>query len=137
MVEINTPDVDPSRGLANLPAQPVDTEVAQGCAADGTQAQSEFVVTGRGGLPPNPRESLSIDAVAIPWVTPNSGGENRLSPAVSTNLTRSTPARIVEAQGWVKSPDGRVILVAEAPTATPHGSWLPSPSCQEVKASRN
>lgn len=30
-VEINTPDVDPSRGLVSLPAVPIDTEVVQTC----------------------------------------------------------------------------------------------------------
>ncbi|HAJ60518.1 MAG TPA: hypothetical protein DCP31_15665, partial [Cyanobacteria bacterium UBA8543] len=48
-VEINTPDVDPSRGLVNLPVAPVDTQVAQGCTGGSAQAQSSFIITGRGG----------------------------------------------------------------------------------------
>jgi hypothetical protein len=47
-----TPDVDPSRGLVNLPAVPVDTSVAQGCTAGGSQATSEFIVTVAAACPP-------------------------------------------------------------------------------------
>ncbi|MEO0843547.1 MAG: hypothetical protein AAF063_32330, partial [Cyanobacteria bacterium J06643_5] len=49
-VELDSPEVDPSSGLVELPNVPVDSEVAQGCYSPGV-AQSSFVVTGRGGLP--------------------------------------------------------------------------------------
>ena len=34
-VEINTPDIDPSGGLVNLPTVPLDTEVLQACQPGG------------------------------------------------------------------------------------------------------
>ncbi len=128
-VEINSPDVDPSRGLVNLPAVPIDTEVAQGCTAGGSQDQSEFIVTGRGGLPPNPKEALSSNDVFVNWVPLTPGEENPSTPAVSTNPTSATPAPLVEAQGWVINDKGQVVLIATAPTVTPHSSWLPPNSC--------
>ena len=70
-VKINTPNADPSQGLVSLPAVPIETEVAQACTLGGSQQQSEFVVTGRGGLPPNPTEALSSDAIQVDWVTLN------------------------------------------------------------------
>nr|WP_242037214.1 filamentous hemagglutinin N-terminal domain-containing protein [Coleofasciculus sp. FACHB-125] len=131
-VEINTPDVDPSRGLANLPSIPVDTELAQGCSAGGSQAQSEFIITGRGGLPPNPGEALNSDAVQVDLVTLNPRIENRSIPPQATNPTRPTRAPLVEAQGWVMGANSKVLLTVNAPnapTVTPHRSWQRPPEC--------
>ncbi|MBD1835219.1 filamentous hemagglutinin N-terminal domain-containing protein [Cyanobacteria bacterium FACHB-472] len=128
-VEINTPDVDPSRGLVNLPTIPVDTEIAQGCSPGRSQAQSQFIITGRGGLPPNPGEALSTDAVQVDLVTLNPRIENRSIPNISTNPTRPTPVPLVEAQGWVRGTNSKVVLTANAPTVTPHSSWQRTPKC--------
>ncbi len=116
VVEINTPDIDPSRGLVNLPAQPAATEVTQGCQAGGGQNKSEFVVTGRGGLPPSPNEALSSDAVLVGLVTAAQRAEISPSPPKSTNPTAPVADTIVEAQGWVIGPKGEVVLTATAPT---------------------
>jgi large exoprotein involved in heme utilization and adhesion len=138
VVEINRPDVDPSRGLAELPTALVDAQglVDQSCNASGSLQQSTFTVTGRGGVPPSPRDSLSSDAVEVNWVTPPAREGNHSRTAISTN-PRSIPTRIVEAQGWVKSPDGQVILVAHAPSTIPHNSWQTSSSCQSLQPHTN
>ena len=128
-VELKTPDVDPSRGLVNVPVEPVHTEVAQGCYAGSAQAQSEFIITGRGGLPPNPGDALTTDAVQVDLVTLDPSNDNRKSPPVTTNPTKPTPKPIVEATGWVINAKGEVELVANAPT-TPHGSWQNPVSCR-------
>ncbi|MCC5622865.1 S-layer family protein, partial [Nostoc sp. CHAB 5715] len=130
IVEINTLDVDPSQGLINLPAVPVDTQVAQACQARTAQNQSSFTITGRGGLPPNPRtEPLTPDAVQLDWVTLNSKGENRVNTNVSNQANSSSPTPIVEAQGWVINAKGEVVLTADAPKALPHSSWFTPASC--------
>ena len=132
---INTPDVDPSRGLVNLPAVPVDTSVAQGCTAGGAQAQSAFIITGRGGLPPNPGEALNTDAVQVDLITLNSEVDKRSTTAVSTTPTSPTPNPIVEATGWVIDANGDIILTANAPTVTPHTSWQTPTKCSAPKPS--
>ncbi|MBW4500520.1 MAG: filamentous hemagglutinin N-terminal domain-containing protein [Scytonema hyalinum WJT4-NPBG1] len=129
-VTVNTPDVDPNSGLVNLPAVPVDTQVAQGCTAGGAQAQSEFIITGRGGLPPNPGEALSTDAVQVDLITLNSEVAQPSTTAVSTTRTSPTPPPIVEATGWVIDANGDIILTANAPTATPHNSWQKTADCR-------
>ncbi|NET49673.1 MAG: hypothetical protein F6K09_13315, partial [Merismopedia sp. SIO2A8] len=61
-ITINGINVDPTRGLAALPTQIVDAArlVAQECAAGAiAQNQSEFTITGQGGLIPEPGNSLS------------------------------------------------------------------------------
>jgi large exoprotein involved in heme utilization and adhesion len=126
---------DPSQGLTNLPTEVVDAsnQMAQNCRAGAAAAseQSSFVVTGRGGLPPNPKEALSPDAVEVDLVRRNAEGENRSRRDVPTNSTHRTPTRLVEAQGWVMGNNGEVILTATAPSITPHGSWQGIADCQK------
>ncbi|MGF1672597.1 MAG: beta strand repeat-containing protein, partial [Rivularia sp. (in: cyanobacteria)] len=63
-VELNTPNIDPNSGLVELPTIPVDTEVRAGCYSPG-YAQSSFTITGRGGLPPNPKDILTADTAQV------------------------------------------------------------------------
>ncbi|MFN6481286.1 hypothetical protein [Nostoc sp. DedQUE07] len=130
-VELNTPGIDPNSSLVNLPTVPVDTQVAQTCSAGGTLAKSRFTITGRGGLPPNPGEALSADAVQVDLVTLNSEVGKPPTPAVSTNLTNPTPDRIVEATGWAIAANGDIILTNSAPI-TPHSSWQKTADCRAL-----
>ncbi len=138
-VQINDLGIDPTQGLVNLPVILVDTKVAQGCYAGGSQAQSEFIITGRGGLPPNPGDPLSTDAVDVGLVTLNPNSENRAIQNVTNKTPKpATPKPIVEATGWVINAKGEVELIANAPTS-PHGSWQNPVSCRasSVKESSN
>ncbi|MCC5663620.1 filamentous hemagglutinin N-terminal domain-containing protein [Nostoc sp. CHAB 5784] len=129
-VELNTPDIDPNSGLVNLPTVPVDTQVAQGCTAGSAVAKSSFTITGRGGLPPNPGEALSADAVQVDLVALNPEVGKSSTPAVSTNPINPTPTRIVEATGWVIAANGDIILTSSIPTVTPHSSWQRAADCR-------
>jgi filamentous hemagglutinin family protein len=131
-VELNTPDIDPTQGLINLPTEPVEPQVASGCTALSSQNQSRFVVTGRGGLPLNPREAFNSDTVRVDWVTLNPSSDNRRSQTV-TKPALPTPAPIVEATGWVINAKGEVFLTASAPTGTPHSSWQRPTTCAAPK----
>ena len=64
------------------------------------------------------------------WSTLDSDVENRSSTTPGTDPTKqSAPTTIVEANGWVKGPNGEVTLVANAPTANIDIPWLPESSC--------
>ncbi|MEH1963617.1 MAG: S-layer family protein [Nostoc sp.] len=131
IVKINTVDVDPYRGLLiNLPAVPLDTQVSQVCQARRTQNQTSFTITGRGGLPRNPYDLLSPNAVLVDWVTLDPKGENHVSTDVSNQATSPTPAPIVEAQGWVRNAKREIVLTADAPTTTLHSSWQKPANCR-------
>jgi large exoprotein involved in heme utilization and adhesion len=108
-VQINTPDIDPNRGLVELPSVPVNVEVAQGCQAGGKQASIEFFNTGRGGLAPTPYEPLSSSNI---W--------EDVPPSTNAPIG-TTPDKIVEAQGWLLDEKGEVTLVAEIPTIQSQG----------------
>lgn len=164
VVEINTPDVDPDEQVVELPEEVVDVSelVAQSCSAGGgavAKGSSEFVITGRGGLPPTPSEAFKSDTVLVDLGTPIvssteqspasmrpapvtfgrftpeeplrrvEGHPENRSSPAFTNLTHSASVPIMEAQGWVVGPNGEVVLTAQTPTVIPHNSKLTSVTC--------
>jgi filamentous hemagglutinin family protein len=129
-VAINNPDVDPGGSLAQLPEDVTDPsqQIATGCS---TLQESQFVVTGRGGLPPNPTERLnstrtwsdvrdlsafrSSETVAADRAD---AGTDESSPRLRTVVAEPEPANppaIVEATGWMVNETGNVELVAAVP----------------------
>jgi len=105
-VIINTLDVDPSRGLLQLPTEPANVQVAQGCQTGDNQSSIAFFNTGRGGLAPSPYEALSQSNI---W--------EDVTPPSQTTASATPPDTIVEAQGWIINDKGEVVLVAETPTS--------------------
>jgi filamentous hemagglutinin family protein len=146
-VQINSPDVDPSKGLVELPANLVDgsQQIAAGCDAGGKIARSSFITTGRGGLVADPTEPLiADDAVLADWITLSPESQNRAGGIQKRAVVQAQgnteeksqkansvnePTQIVEAQGWVMDANGNVVLVAQVPTASPHNSLLTATSC--------
>jgi filamentous hemagglutinin family protein len=131
-VTISTPDVDPNRGLVELPTDVVDAAslVAQGCSAGSETAAEdlgEFVVTGRGGLPPNPNEILSEGDTLTPWVASSSTPNTRSDAAIAP---QPIAIPVIEAQGWTIDDNGEIILTAEASTYTPHPAALTAVTCR-------
>jgi filamentous hemagglutinin family protein len=109
-VEVTVPDTDPERGAIELPTALVDRsdQIAQACpTGDEAIDLSKFVITGRGGLPPNLDEILNGDAVQVDLVTREA--QSRPMP----ELAAAAPP-IVEAQGWVKDANGTVRLVGSS-----------------------
>jgi len=141
-VQINTPDVDPSRGLTNLPEQLVDISglVDSSCAVAANE-ESNFVVTRRGGMPPSPNETLRSARVLVDLGSNEIRTQHSATPipqeTVSINPNRSFTAasanptnQLVEARGWVKDAKGEVILTAQPPTVMADGAWLATPNCE-------
>ena len=139
-VQIITPGVDPNRGLAELPTDLVDATglIDRRCVPGaGTEQSSSFTITGRGGLPPNPHETLGEEGLLEDLGTPVgvSTGTRGGQPRRASASPSSPPQPLVEAQGWVFAPDGTVILTAQAPTATPQHPWQTPASCQTLSPS--
>ncbi|MBX9258668.1 filamentous hemagglutinin N-terminal domain-containing protein [Desmonostoc muscorum CCALA 125] len=144
-VQINSPDVDPSKGLVQLPANLVDAsqQIVAGCGSGTKIARSTFTNTGRGGTIPDPTQPLTADAVLTDWITLNPEGQNRaegmknrvvVEKQVNSEKSQKVNyvnehSEIVEAQGWITDVNGNVVLVAQVPTATPHSSLLTAASC--------
>ncbi|HYX13529.1 MAG TPA: filamentous hemagglutinin N-terminal domain-containing protein [Nostoc sp.] len=139
-VELNTPGIDPNSGLVELPTIGVETEVVQVCDSPG-YAQSSFIITGRGGLPPNPsKDILPSGTVEVGWVSlkprsdANGGLRLRSNPPVTTRAVTTTTAEgIVEASGWAVNEKGEVVLTANVP-AGDRGSWQKHIACSATHA---
>ena len=114
-VEIDN-TIDPDRGLFQLPETVVDPNalIAQNPCKQGSE--SEFVITGRGGLPPGLSEDLSSEATQVGLVEP-APIESREAED-KTSSPPSLPMTIIPAQGWVFNERGEVVLVAYDPTVT-------------------
>jgi filamentous hemagglutinin family protein len=125
-VTINTPDIDPTSGLMQLPENLVDaTRLVASTCQTGKQ-QSQFTVTGRGGVPPNPYEMIADEAT---WMDLR-GTETITSTSEidTTPVTQKQPEtlQLIEAQGWTLNPQGQVQLIAQMPVATPSNPNLSS-----------
>ncbi|MCF2150242.1 filamentous hemagglutinin N-terminal domain-containing protein [Desmonostoc muscorum LEGE 12446] len=131
----DTLDVDPTQGIVELPVDLVDPtqQITQGCrplTANASKQQSEFVITGRGGLPPSPDDPVSSGTVPIPWVARDIANATNVTSSVE--LPTSTPTTtLVEAQGMIHGANGEVILIAQAATATPHQSGFSNKFCHQ------
>ncbi|MGB7442232.1 MAG: S-layer family protein, partial [Coleofasciculaceae cyanobacterium] len=128
-VEIKNPEVDPSRGLMKLPIEVVDPTklIAIGCAAE---VNNRFVVTGRGGLPPDPTQMLNQTAVWIDWRSADLAvNQQQLNDRSPVSYSPPTTQPIIEAQGWVINANGQVELVADPNRGKVHGSWFVPASC--------
>lgn len=145
VIQINTPDIDPKK-LAELPENLIDTagQIAAACGAGGKLAGDSFTAIGRGGVVADPTDVLTAEAVLTDWISLSGEGENRAggvrnnaglqkqgnTVAISQkDHVVNSPEQIVEAQGWVIDARGNVVLVAQAPTATPHSPGLKQADC--------
>ncbi|MBD2208338.1 filamentous hemagglutinin N-terminal domain-containing protein [Nostoc linckia FACHB-104] len=138
IIELNTPDVDLIQGLVELPINLVDAsqQIAQSCTARNVRSNS-FVVTGRGGLPLNPRQPLRQRAVISQWVTLGEPTETfQQVPAKLTHLSKNATENqepIIEAQGWVVDRRGNVQLIAQTPNVSFSLQTAPNISCQHYE----
>lgn len=120
-VSIITPEAENNFEIVDLPQEVAQPEqvVAQACRGTTRQTQSEFTITGRGGLPPRPSEQLS------------SGALFSFEPAGSSaatevqNSSQLPPA----ARGWYVNSQGVVVLASQAPTPSPYSSGLTGANC--------
>ena len=122
-VDIATPGTELRSDLTELPVAFADAsdQITQTCSGNSDGQRSEFVLTGRGGLPQNPIDTLVGDVPSVDWAM--------LDESTATNPSATHPSNalpdpalfieqsIVEAQGWVKE-KGAVRLVASIPNHT-------------------
>jgi filamentous hemagglutinin family protein len=109
---LNIPDVDPSQGLVEFSQTIIDPDalVAQNPCAQRTG--SEFIITGKGGLPLSPNQALSEDGMGLGLVEPAPLITTQKPSLTSENHTSMNVTEIVPAQGWVINERDEVILTA-------------------------
>lgn len=106
IVTINSPEIDPSKSVNELPADLLDLSHQIDPVCSQLRQANRFVVTGRGGLPPSPQEVLNIP--------PN----HNLSPSGDRDFTPNwtgngaLDSHPIEADRWQWNPDGSLSLLA-------------------------
>ncbi|AOY83893.1 filamentous hemagglutinin N-terminal domain-containing protein [Moorena producens JHB] len=145
IVTINTGNLDPSRGLDQLPSNLTDPSslIVASCPRSGkisVDELGEFIVTGRGGIPASPFDPIIGQTIIADWVTlddqtlteidHNLDKNQTLAPSTQQNSQRK---RIVEAQGWMIGPDGTIILTSfPTDTTSPPKPWYHYVSCRDL-----
>ena len=130
-VALNTPEIDPTSGLIDLSAQPIDASDSLGndpCS----RRDSQFAATGRGGLPPNPAESQTGQISKLEWEPFSTGASEAFSPRSRASLSPfERPAdrqeEIAEATSWQIDSSGTVELLASQ--ASDRQQWHRESSC--------
>ncbi|MBD2212725.1 filamentous hemagglutinin N-terminal domain-containing protein [Nostoc linckia FACHB-104] len=112
-VNINSPDVDLNDDLISLPQNPVDASqlIAQGCG-NFVAKRSEFINTGRGGLPPNPDNFNNTDLVWNDTRLTMISTNQQIPNAGNVSPNKSALEQIIPASGWVFNGKGSVTLVS-------------------------
>nr|WP_238718365.1 S-layer family protein [Petrachloros mirabilis] len=108
-VEINTPEVDPSVDLIDVPEVEAVPVIAQGCNAATQSATSSFVNVGRGGISPR-----AVQSGLLPWQDLRLFSTRAATVPSTEAQTIARAPDLIEAQGWVRQADGAVMLTATA-----------------------
>ena len=110
IVQINTPDTSASENVIQLPENfvAIDDRIVPTCP---TSRSNSFVITGSGGLPENPSETLLGRTV---WrdLRPSNEIQSRHDTSLSSSTETAKVTPIIEVTGWIKNPQGKVELIA-------------------------
>ncbi|MGB3572986.1 MAG: filamentous hemagglutinin N-terminal domain-containing protein [Phormidesmis sp.] len=130
-VSIQSPNIDPTQSLDELPVALAEPEVVRSCQEMFVQSGSKFIISGRGGLPQGPLDStatalwqdvLPIENAEEGDVVPDTVAQNTVD-TINNSTERNTTVPIVEAQGFGKNEKGETVLLATVsqPLAADHG----------------
>ncbi|NEO70614.1 filamentous hemagglutinin N-terminal domain-containing protein [Moorena sp. SIO3H5] len=136
-VILNISQVDPTSGLNELPASPVDAEAILAndlCGFENNRIAggSSFFITGKGGLPASADDPVINTDRTVGWLSrPRLASSSRQRLQQQPNVIRPPQEKkvIIEAQGWVIAKDGTIILTAHPFRGTPVDQILPNLDC--------
>ncbi|MDY6805479.1 MAG: ShlB/FhaC/HecB family hemolysin secretion/activation protein [Cyanobacteriota bacterium] len=151
IVQLNTPDIDPTQSLIEFDDQIEDISglIDENICEEGEEGlRSQFIITGRGGLPANPGRTLSPRTIWRPDPPQpplsrgeqegpasedrGAGGDSPLSPPLSRGAGGDLQEPIVEALGLILNAEGKIELTTEPQTLTPRVPWYVPPGCRRL-----
>ncbi len=91
------------------------------------QRDSQFIVTGRGGIPATPNDMASPMTVWQDWSLTEIA-ETPTTASISETIVPKSD-ELLEAQGWYTNGKGQVILTVNPPKANPHSSGRTPVAC--------
>ena len=139
-ITFNTPDVDPTAGIFELPDIPLDTEniLAQDlCKLEDEKIAkgSSFIITGRGGLAPTSEESLGNRDRIVNWASRkdlevSDSGAVGIRQREEHDTANQNYPEIKQSQGLLVTDNGSTWLTANAVNTDPKGAKINHPDCQ-------
>jgi len=112
-VTFSASGVNPAQGLVELPQNIVNPAALIAANPCTKGAESAFTVTGKGGVPRSPDDTLSNAASPFAWVEEAGSSATDNVPDVTDQAPREIRDReVVPARGWVVNARGEVMLVA-------------------------
>ncbi len=123
-------------GLVDTPTTPIDAKalIAENVCSP-LEANSSFVLKGKGGLPSNPTDLLDSQRPIVEWsnLRESLGRRSRIDRSTSVVVeARSANEALVirQARGWIKKPDGTIVLTAYPTESTTSNSpSIAIPNC--------
>ena len=137
-VTFNTPEVDPTSGVFELPNVPVDADaiLAQDlCKLEDEKIAkgSSFVITGRGGLIPTSESSLDNRDRLVDWasedVEVSQNGAVGIRRREKSELTKGNYPAIAQSHGLLVAKDGSTWLTANASDTNLANAGIIHPDC--------
>jgi filamentous hemagglutinin family protein len=125
-VTFSASGVNPAQGLVELPQNVVDPAALIAANPCIERADNEFTVTGKGGVPPSPNDSLSSAPPPFPWVEEEGRrkkeegrreeeeGRGKREEGMREEAGKKD-REVVPARGWVVNAQGAVTLVGYNP----------------------
>ncbi len=139
-ITFNNLETDLNSNLTELSENVINTEniIASSCLRRSRAKKSTFIVSGAGGLPQRPN-SLYISDFPTGEVRSIPISTDALEPSIDKKAVvvvskkpENEPVVIRQARGWIKKPDGTIVL-----TAYPTEGTSPSPSVNRSDCSTN
>ena len=129
-VLLNTPDVDPTQGVVQLPETIANPDaIAQICPNQRQPGvDNTFTRTGR-GLPAYPGETLSSGSASVGLADAVAPVEQRARTAAPSQAVRPATRPMLSAQGWAVNSKGEVIFTAHPAGVTLHNPLTTIPGC--------
>jgi large exoprotein involved in heme utilization and adhesion len=113
IVTFSASGVNPAQGLVELPQNVVNPAALIAANPCTKGIESAFTVTGKGGVPASPDDTLSSGRSPWAWVEEAGSSATDNVPDVTDQQAREIPDReVVPARGWVVNARGEVMLVA-------------------------
>jgi len=133
-VNINGIDNKIARGAIALPSSPLSAEdiIANDICEfknDRIARGSSFTIVGKGGIAPNPLESLEEDRTFVEWT--KSKDRDRIPKLKKTDALILNQKQLQQAVGWGRKNDGTVVLTANSRKLRSSKSNLIDSACQE------
>ncbi|MGF1486958.1 MAG: hypothetical protein ACFBSE_07580 [Prochloraceae cyanobacterium] len=112
--------IDAEKIIANDPCEYKYNAIAKG---------SSFTIIGRGGIAPNPIESLEYARPSVEWSKRKNRTINRVNLSKQKNQITNKP-QIQQAKGWFRGADGTIVLTANPNDIKSLNTSVTDSSCQ-------